>query len=320
MTAIIPRWEWRCFAERRGDIESVVGAQPPDRVHESDEVYLLSAQGTDAVKLRDDLMDVKHLVTVDENGLQQWVPVLKAEFPLPSADVGAVLSALRVDSPGLERATYSVRELLDEVIGPNPDLILAEVHKRRERYTIGGCLAELTEVRSGQASIFTMAIESEDPAKVLAAVREVGLPLRPNVSFARGLKSLLGVGPERYAVIDVGTNSVKFHLGEREPSGGWRKHTDRADVTRLGDGLHESGRLSEEAIERTLDAIAAMVDEAEQNGAAATVAVGTAGLRIAANSADFVDAARERHGLTVEVISGEEEARLAYLGHQVRPG
>ncbi len=314
MSAIIPRWEWRCFAERRGDLEPAVGSQPPDRVHESDEIYVLSTEGTDAVKVRDGLMDVKHLVTVDENGLQQWVPVLKAEFPLPSADVGAVLAALRVDSPSLGRATYSWRELLEDVIGPNPDLVLAEVHKRRERHTLGGCLAELTEVRSGRSSVFTLAVESEDPALVLAVVREVGLPLRPNVSFARGLKHLLGVGPQRYAVIDVGTNSVKFHLGEREPSGGWTKHIDRAEVTRLGEGLHESGRLGEEAIERTLDAIAAMVDEAEQNGAAATVAVGTAGLRIAANSADFVDAARERHGLTVEVISGEDEARLAYLG------
>ncbi len=67
-------------------------------------------------------------------------------------------------------------------------------------------------------------------------------------------------------------------------------------------------------MERTAEAIAAMVDEAAQDGVAATVAVGTAGLRIAPNSEDFIAAVRARCGLTVEIISGDEEARLAYLG------
>jgi exopolyphosphatase/guanosine-5'-triphosphate,3'-diphosphate pyrophosphatase len=51
-------------------------------------------------------------------------------------------------------------------------------------------------------------------------------------------------------------------------------------------------------------------------GAGHIAAVGTAGLRIAPNSADFITAVRERCGVTVEVISGEEESRLAYLGAQ----
>ena len=39
---------------------------------------------------------------------------------------------------------------MDELVHPNPDVIAVDVHKRRERYTVGGCLAEVTEVRSGQ--------------------------------------------------------------------------------------------------------------------------------------------------------------------------
>jgi exopolyphosphatase/guanosine-5'-triphosphate,3'-diphosphate pyrophosphatase len=65
-----PRWEWRSFADRPDDIGSAL-VPPPDRVQESDEVYLLSTDGVDTVKVRDDLMDVKHLIAVDENGLQQ---------------------------------------------------------------------------------------------------------------------------------------------------------------------------------------------------------------------------------------------------------
>ena len=146
-------------------------------MHESDEVYLLSVLGTDAVKVRDDLMDVKHLVQVDDDGLEQWVPVMKAGFPLSAADVGAVLEALRVEAPsGLPATTYTFRELLAEVVDPHPDLLAVEVHKRRTRYTIGGCMAELTEVRTEQASTRTFAIESEDAALVLTTVRDSAWP------------------------------------------------------------------------------------------------------------------------------------------------
>jgi exopolyphosphatase/guanosine-5'-triphosphate,3'-diphosphate pyrophosphatase len=128
-------------------------------------------------------------------------------------------------------------------VGPNPDLLAVEVHKKRDRYTIGGCMAELTEVRTEHGSTHTIAIESEDARRVISTVREVGLAARPNVSFARGLKTLVRFGNERFAVVDVGTNSVKFHIAEHDADGGWRKVVDRSETTRLGDGLRETGRL-----------------------------------------------------------------------------
>src|SRR5262249_10639309 len=77
-------------------------------------------------------------------------------------------------------------------------------------------------------------------------------------------------------------------------------------------GLDGSGRLARDAIERTVAAIVVMGEDARRAGAVAIAAVGTAGLRAAPNRDDLVDAVRA-HGITVEVISGEEEARLAYL-------
>jgi exopolyphosphatase / guanosine-5'-triphosphate,3'-diphosphate pyrophosphatase len=315
MPSITPRWEWRCFGEPFGSVSSTVGRQPPERVQESDEIYLLSVHGTDAVKVRDDLMDVKHLIEVDADGLEQWTPVLKAGFPLSAADVGAVLASLQAQAPTpLSRSTYTLDDLLEDVVRPHPDLLAVHVHKRRERHTIGGCLAEVTDVRADGRSTRTFAIESEDAARVWASVRELGLASRANVSFARGLKALLRFGPERYAVVDVGTNSVKFHIGETSADHVWRKVVDRAEVTRLGQGLQETGRLDPEAIERTVAAISGMAQQAEREGVAAIAAVGTAGLRIAENGEDLVSAVQARCGIGVEVISGEEEGRLAYLG------
>src|SRR4029077_15558415 len=123
---------------------------------------------------------------------------------------------------------YTLSEFLDEVVGPHPDLLAVEVHKRRERYTVGGCAAEGSEIRTGRGSTYTVAIESEDASRVITTVRDVGLASRPNVSLVRGLKAIVGFGMERFAVVDVGTNSVKFHIGERRADGGWRTLLDRA--------------------------------------------------------------------------------------------
>jgi exopolyphosphatase/guanosine-5'-triphosphate,3'-diphosphate pyrophosphatase len=117
----------------------------------------------------------------------------------------------------------------------------------------------------------------------------------------------------RYAVIDVGTNSVKFHIGEKRPDGTWRTVVDRAEVTRLGERLAETGEIGRDAMERTLTAIAGMADEAKRDQVSATVAVGTMGMRTARNSQQFIDAARQRSGVAIDVISGEEEGRLAYV-------
>src|SRR4029450_8406342 len=73
-------------------------------------------------------------------------------------------------------------------------------------------------------------------------------------------------GGMRYTVIGVGTNSGKFHMGELNPEGTWRTVVDRAEVTRLGEGLHEHGRLGAEPIRRTAEAIGGMTNGAGGDG------------------------------------------------------
>src|SRR4051812_6730714 len=192
--AIVPRWEWRTFGSDFGPAEAVFAGREPDRVHESDETYVLAAGDGDTVKVRDALMDVKHLERVDDRGLEQWLPVMKAQFPLAADGVRSILQALRVDVPPLSREAYTLSQLLEEVVEPEPALLAVDVHKHRVRYTIGGCISELTDVRANGESTRTVALELEDPDRVLAAVSELGLEDRPNVSYPRGLKTLLGFG------------------------------------------------------------------------------------------------------------------------------
>jgi exopolyphosphatase/guanosine-5'-triphosphate,3'-diphosphate pyrophosphatase len=310
---IVPRWEWRTFGESFGAAEQRLTTLEPDSVQESDEVYLLSKHGDASIKVRDDLMDVKHLERVSEHGLELWLPVMKASFPIGADDVAAVFGALNVPVPRLGREQYTLRQLEDELIAPNADLRRVGVHKRRMHYVVDDCMVELTDMTAEGRTIGTVVVESPEPALIRATVRDLGLEGWTNVNVARGLKSLVDFGEPRFAVIDIGTNSVKFLVGERTPDRRLRALADRGEVTRLGEGLDASGRLSGAAIERTVAAVARMIDEARHDGAVEIAAVGTAGLRIAENRDAFVDALRERTGITVEVISGEEEARLAYV-------
>ena len=171
---IVPRWEWRTFGDAFGSADDRLGALSPERVEESDEVYLLSLASDASVKIRDGLMDVKQLEQVNGDGLEQWRPIMKAAYPLSTADARAVMAALRVDAAPVGRAEYSLDELIDELVEPTAELAAVNVHKRREHYTVGGCMAERSEVRTDEGARRTIAVESEDPARVIAAVRELG--------------------------------------------------------------------------------------------------------------------------------------------------
>jgi exopolyphosphatase/guanosine-5'-triphosphate,3'-diphosphate pyrophosphatase len=313
MNAIVPRWEWRTFGDDFGTAGQRLAALDPDTTQDSDEIYLLSLHGNASIKVRDELMDVKRLDRLSEYGLELWTPVMKASFPISAADATAVLEALSIPAPALVRDQYTLAQLEEELVAPNPDLRTVAVHKRRRHYVVDECMVELTDMTAERHTTRTLVVESPDSELIRSTLRDLGLEGRANVNVARGLKSLVDFGARRFAVIDIGTNSVKFHLGERTADGSLHTIADRGEVTRLGEGLDKTGRLSEPAIERTVSAVDAMVDEARRDGALSIAAVGTAGLRIAANRDAVVDALRERRGIVVEVISGEEEARLAYL-------
>jgi exopolyphosphatase/guanosine-5'-triphosphate,3'-diphosphate pyrophosphatase len=308
---VVPRWEWRTFGDGFGDAEAVLAELEPTGVHDSDEIYLTSSDG-ETVKLRDGLMDIKVLREVDARGLQRWEPVLKAEFPLAADVVRQVYAALRQPVPALSASRYSFDELVGLLVVPGGDVRCVHVHKHRVRYVVGGCTGELTDVVADGVAIKTLAVELEDPETVWAAVGDLGLRQHINIAYPDALDRLLDGEPARYATIDVGTNSVKFHVAERVDVG-WSTLVDRAEVTQLGEGLAASGSISDAARDRTTTAIRGMVDQAAALRVRALAAAGTAGLRSATNSADVVAAIEAATGVRVEVVSGEDESRLAYL-------
>ena len=310
-SGIVPRWEWRAFDDI-DDAAARLAASPPEGEHDSHEVYLVSRDGGSAVKVRDGLLDVKVLEEVDDRGLERWRPAMKTPSPIGATELRTVLEALAVEAPALDEEAYRIDELVRRAVD-GEHVRSVPVHKHRARYAIAGCAAEVTDVRAGGTALRTIAVESADPARVMAALRELGLDPGANTSYPRALATLVGLAGRRGAVVDVGTNSVKLHIAESDPAGGWRTVADRAVVTRLGEGLHETGAFAPAPMERTVDAVCEMAREARRAGVSYVVAVGTAGMRVAANRTAFVEAVRARCGVQVEVISGDEESRLGYV-------
>ena len=309
--AVVPRWEWRTVGDLDGAEEGLAFLQESEPV-ESDETYVLSMYGDASVKVRDGLLDVKVLRGVDGAGLQLWVPTLKAPFPLDDDAVALVVDALGAPPATSRHSASTLEELVEDLVGSRDDLRAVAVHKSRRRAVLDGCMVELTVLTVEGTTTSTAVVEDPDPALVVDTVRRLGLAGRTNVPVARGLKTALRWGPTRYAVVDVGTNSVKFSLGDRV-DGVPQSRLETAVVTRLGEGLAQAGELTQVAMERTVEAIGGLVDDARRDGPLDVVAVGTAGLRQAPNRDVFVDAVRRRCAVTVEVISGPEEARLAYV-------
>jgi len=192
MESIVPRWEWRTFAASFGDADERFRRLPPGKLQESDELYFLSPTCDANVKVRDGLVDIKTLEQIDGHGLEQWRPIMKATFPLPAAEVTRVCDTLQVPPLPLQD-TYALEPMQAELTHPSRGVRALSMHKKRRRYTVGGCLAEMTEVAADGRAARTVAIEGEDPARVWAAVREMSLERFENLSYPRGLKRLLGL-------------------------------------------------------------------------------------------------------------------------------
>lgn len=114
---------------------------------------------------------------------------------------------------------------------------------------------------------------------------------------------------KKYAVIDIGSNSVRLMFVANG-----KVLYKRLNTTRLGDGLAQTGVLKTEAIVRSANAVTSFFAQAKNEGAEEVFAFATAAVRSAKNGQDFVQAVKNGCGLQIEVLSGETEAEIGLLG------
>jgi len=118
----------------------------------------------------------------------------------------------------------------------------------------------------------------------------------------------------RLAAIDLGTNTVRLLVGEPDGAGGYRPVFAAQEITRLGQDLLPDRTLQPEPIRRTLAVLRRFRQAAECHAAGRIAVVGTSAVREAKNRDAFLARARREAALDVQVVSGEEEARLTLLG------
>jgi hypothetical protein len=197
MNTIIPRYEFRAFAQNFGLVQDKIRSYSAcEKYRESGEVYILAMDNNENnTKIRDDRMDIKVLVK-KEQGLEQWSPRMKGGFPMTVEMIGdEVFPAFGVSVPQFSRARYTLDQFLNEVITPHRDLSAARVFKRRFGFTVYGCMTEMAELLVNGAAIRTVAVESEDREAVLQAKAMLGLHEYENVNYLLAIKRIIGMEP-----------------------------------------------------------------------------------------------------------------------------
>jgi exopolyphosphatase/guanosine-5'-triphosphate,3'-diphosphate pyrophosphatase len=119
----------------------------------------------------------------------------------------------------------------------------------------------------------------------------------------------------RVAVVDIGTNSTRLLVAEVERGRRGVEELDRRSiVTRLGEGVDATGALGDAPQGRVFAALEQYAEAIAELRASRTTAVMTSAVRDASNGGDFAATVRERYGLEGRTLSGDEEARLTFLG------
>ncbi len=121
-----------------------------------------------------------------------------------------------------------------------------------------------------------------------------------------------------YAAIDIGSNSVRMMAAAVVPGRPLEIHATDREVTRLGQSVFRTGAVSKEAMDLLTKALDRMVAAYRKHDVVAVRAVATAAVRDANNQQEFLDRVAKTIGGPVEIISGQEEARLIHVGVQTR--
>lgn len=193
-----PRFEFRTFGQNFENASmrmARLSVPVPEKVWErtSSEIYIVSrTNDINNTKIRDGKMDIKtYVCTV--NGLEQWNPLMKGEFPL-SAEVlkKEVFPAFMVDMPSLTKEAYSYDEFM-EMVDKHPDLQAVKVNKQRFGYMVNNTICETGVVLVNGAKLMTINSESTEVEDILKTIKDVGLEGVENINYLQAIKRVIGM-------------------------------------------------------------------------------------------------------------------------------
>ena len=199
-----PRFEVRTFGRdfsKAAFLLSRLSVPVPEKVWErtSTETYILSkTNDKNNTKIRDGKMDIKTLIQVVD-GLEQWNPLMKGEFPIKSEVLlNDVFPAFMVGMPRLKKDTYSLDEFM-EMVKAHPDLQAITVEKERYGYMVNDTICEFAKVWINGAMVVTVNSESTEPEDIKATIAALGLEGVENINYLQAAKRVIGMIDKKLA-------------------------------------------------------------------------------------------------------------------------
>ncbi len=193
-----PRFEFRTFGQgftterkKMADLSAPV----PKKVQErsSEEIYIVSkTNNVNNTKIRDGKMDIKTFIQ-EVDGLEQWNPLLKTEFPLKADFVkNDMFSAFKTECPKLEKEEYSYEDFM-QIINDHNDLQAVNVKKHRFGYMVNDTICEYAEVLINGALVCSINSESTEIEDIKKTMEDVGLTKYENINYLQAIKRVIGM-------------------------------------------------------------------------------------------------------------------------------
>ncbi len=124
---------------------------------------------------------------------------------------------------------------------------------------------------------------------------------------------MLSKKKNKYAIIDIGTNTCLLLIAEFQ-DGKVISITEKQEIPRLGKGVDSQKNISRDAFDRVLTVLKTYTEISDACGTDAIIAIGTSFLRDSSNSSEFINYVKEKTGIGIKILSGEEESILSYNG------
>ena len=193
-----PRFEFRSFGQNFDLAHfrmSRLSVPVPEKVWErhSDEIYIISrTNDINNTKIRDGKMDIKTLVQTYQ-GLEQWNPLMKGEFPMNTEILrNEVFPAFQVSIPPLDKDVYTFDEFM-QLIYAHPDLAAVRVHKQRFGYMVNDTICEYAVVLINGARVVTVSSESTEMENILKTLSDLKLEGIENINYLQAIKRVIGM-------------------------------------------------------------------------------------------------------------------------------
>ena len=193
-----PRFEFRTFGQdfsESSGLMAELSIPVPDKVRSRkfNEIYIVSRKNNiNNIKIRDGKVDIKTYVRTVQ-GLEQWNPLIKVEFPISSTKLKTdIFPSFQVEISRLIKNEYTISEFL-KIIDANPDLQAVRVYKERFGYIVNDTICEVANVQINGSKVVSINSESTEIKNILKTLEDLKLNHFENINYLQAIKRIIGM-------------------------------------------------------------------------------------------------------------------------------